>query len=60
MVKIGSKTLIPLDGSVKVEYSRGGSVVVDGDVIPGRYSVEAGHPQCNPKGMCIVIVNKVI
>ena len=55
MKKIENKTLIPMDGSVEISFTRGGSVVADGEVIPGRYSFEAGHPQCNPNGMCIMI-----
>ena len=57
MIRIGKKTLIPLDGSVRVDYTRGGSVVVDDVVIPGRFSFEAGHPDCNPAGMCICILD---
>lgn len=57
MSRAEKKILIPLDGSVKVDYTRGGSVVVDDEVIIGRFSFEAGHPECNPKGMCICIQN---
>lgn len=55
MVQVNNKVLIPLDGSVNVEYTRGGSVVVNDVVIPGRFSYEAGHPKCNPQGLCIVV-----
>ena len=56
MVQVLNKqVLIPLDGSVKVEYTQGGSVVVDDKVYFGRFSYEAGHPKCNPNGMCIVV-----
>lgn len=57
MVQKGNMTLVPLDGTVKVEYTRGGSVVVNDKVYPGRYAYECGHPLCNPKGLCIVIKN---
>lgn len=57
MVKVGGKILIPLDGTVEVGYTRGGSVVVDDVVYPGRFSYEAGHPDCNPEGLCISIGN---
>jgi len=56
MIKIGNKTYIPLDGSVAVSYTKGGQVVVDDEIIPGRYSVEAGCKQCNPLGMCLVVL----
>ena len=55
MVQINNKVLIPLDGSVNVEYTGGGSVCVNDEVILGRFSYEAGHPLCNPKGLCIVV-----
>lgn len=55
MVKVENKVLVPLDGSVNVEFTRGGSVVVNDEVIAGRYSFEAGHPLCNPKGLSICI-----
>ncbi len=54
MVREDGSILIPLDGSVKVEYTKGGSVVADGVVIPGRYSYEMGHPRY-PDQMCITI-----
>ena len=56
MVKKDGKVLIPLDGTVRVDYTRAGQVVVDDEVIHGRYSFEAGHPDCNPKGMCISVM----
>ena len=52
---INNQVLIPLDGTVKVEYTRGGSVVVDDKAYFGRFSYETGHPKCSPKGMCIVV-----
>lgn len=55
MVQSNGQVLIPLDGSVKVGYTRGGSVVADGIVFIGRYSYEAGHPECNPGGLCVVV-----
>lgn len=55
MVRIGNLVLVPLDGSVSVSFTRGGSVCVDDEVILGRYSFEAGHPQCNQQGMCIAV-----
>ena len=55
MVQVNNKLLIPLDGSVNVEYTRGGSVCVNDEVILGRFSYEAGHPKCNSCGMCIVV-----
>lgn len=57
MIRIGNKTYIPLDGSVSVGYTRAGQVVVDDEVVPGRYSVEAGCKVCNPLGMCLVVVD---
>ena len=55
MVYTDNQVLIPLDGSVKVGYTRGGSVVADGVVFIGRYSYEAGHPKCNPDGLCVAV-----
>lgn len=55
MVKIGNKTYIPLDGTHDIKYTRGGQVAVDDVVIEGRLSFEAGHPLCNPSGMCICV-----
>ena len=59
MIKVDGKILIPLDGSVKVGYTKGGSVVVDDKVITGRYSFEAGHQLCNPNGMSICIDTRI-
>ena len=36
-------------------YYIGGSICVNDYVIFGRFSYEAGHPKCNPKGLCIAI-----
>jgi len=55
MVRVGNLVLVPLDGSVSVSYTRGGSVCVNDKAIFGRYSYEAGHPKCNPKGLCIAV-----
>ena len=55
MVRTGNLVLVPLDGSVIVSYTRGGSVAVNDGAVFGRFSYEAGHPLCNPKGLCIAI-----
>jgi hypothetical protein len=57
MFKIGNKTYIPLDGSENISYTRAGQVVVDDEVIPGRYSVEAGCKVCNLLGLCLIVVS---
>ena len=44
---------IPTD---RVTYTRGGSVVVNGWAIPGRYSFEVGHPD-HPDKICVTIKN---
>ena len=56
MVRNSNQTLIPLDGSVKVEYTRGGSVAANDIVYFGKWYLEAGHPECNTKGLCIVVI----
>ena len=55
MIRVGNLVLVPLDGSVDVSYTGGGSVCVNDEVILGRFSYEAGHPLCNPKGLCIAV-----
>lgn len=37
MVRIGNLVLVPLDGSVKVEHTRGGSVAVNDIVYFGKW-----------------------
>ena len=56
MVRICNLVLVPLDGSVSVSYTSGGSVCVNDEVVLGRFSYEAGHPLCNPKGLCIAVL----
>lgn len=56
MVRVGNLVLVPLDGSVNVSYTRGGSVCVNDEVVLGKFSYEAGHPLCNPKGLCIAVL----
>ena len=49
------RALIPLDGSMDVNYYNDRRVIINDVIWLGNFCYETGHPYCNSKGMCLAV-----